>query len=103
MRPTTLPFCLFYLAALPVIAGNEAVLRSIAAHNAAPEGCERRELLGYLKHEDVRVRSAALDLLERVTGRDFGLDPWLQPTEVPDDVQAALAEWAAAEAYWKQE
>lgn len=97
MRPTTLPFCLLYLAALPVIAGNEAVLRSIAAHNVNPEGCERRELLGYLKHEDVRVRSAALDLLELVTGRDFGLDPWLQPTEVPDDVQAALAEWAAAE------
>ena len=97
MRPTTLPFCLLYLAALPVIAGNEAVLRSIAAHNVNPEGCERRELLGYLKHEDVRVRSAALDLLELVTGRDFGLDPWVLPADVPADVQSALAEWAAAE------
>ena len=38
------------------------------------------------------MRSAALDLLELVTGRDFGLDPWLQPTEVPADVQAALAQ-----------
>ena len=97
MRLTTLPFCLFVLAALPVTADSDAVLRSIAAHHANPEGCERRELLGYLKHDDVRVRSAALDLLELVTGRDFGLDPWLKPVEVPENVQAALAEWAAAE------
>lgn len=97
MRPTTLPLCLFILTSLPVIAGNEVALQSIAAHSSNPEGCERRELLGYLKHEDVRVRSAALDLLELVTGRDFGLDPWLQPADVPESVQTALAEWAAAE------
>lgn len=97
MRPTTLPLYLFFLVALPVFAGNEAVLRTIAAHSTNPEGCERQQLLSYLKHEDVRVRSAALDLLELVTGSDFGLDSWLQPSDVPAEVQAALAEWAAAE------
>ncbi|MBQ8899459.1 MAG: hypothetical protein IJY72_00745, partial [Akkermansia sp.] len=97
MRPTTLSLYLFFLVALPVFAGNEAVLRTIAAHSTNPEGCERQQLLSYLKHEDVRVRSAALDLLELVTGSDFGLDPWLQPSDVPAEVQAALAEWAAAE------
>lgn len=97
MRPTTLPLCLFFLVSVPVFAGSEAALRSIAAHGSNPEGCERQQLLNYLKHEDVRVRSAALDLLELVTGRDFGLDPWLQPAALPAEVQAALAEWAAAE------
>lgn len=85
-------------AALPLMlvataAGSD--LRAIAEWQKAPDLCERRLLVQKLQHEDVRVRSAALDLLEEVTGRDFGLDPWLLPADVPQEVQKALAEWAA--------
>lgn len=61
-----------------------------------PDGCERPLLLQYLRHEDVRVRSAALDLLESVTGKDFGLDPWLPPAKVPQNVQQELEAWSRA-------
>jgi len=61
-----------------------------------PASCERPLLLQYLRHEDVRVRSAALDLLESVTGKDFGLDPWLSPAEVPQNVQEELEAWSRA-------
>lgn len=58
--------------------------------------CERTALLQYLGHEDIRVRSAARDLLESVTGKDFGLDPWLEPQQVPRQVRVQLEEWAHA-------
>ena len=97
MRPTTLLYALALVALLPPVAGSAADLRRISALMSSPESCERQTLLDFLRHDDVRVRSAALDLLETVTGRDFGLDPWLPPAEVPQAVQQALSEWAAAE------
>ncbi len=72
-------------------------LQQIAIWTANPESCERAALLELLKNKDVRVRSAALDLLESVTGKDFGLDPWVAPNKVPHEVQQALQEWAAVD------
>lgn len=97
MRPTTLILPLFACQLLLHPAGASEELRRIASWSAAPESCVRRELLEHIRHEDVRVRSAALDLLELITGRDFGLDPWLPPSEVPADVRRALDEWAAVD------
>lgn len=97
MTPATLRYSVALLPLLLPMAGGAEPLREIAAWSQAPESCERQELVQYLRHENVRVRSAALDLLELITGRDFGLDPWLPPAEVPEAVQKALAEWAAAE------
>lgn len=98
MHPTTLLCGLALLSPVTATAadGNSG-LKWIAAQQSSPESCERRVLLGYLQHEDVRVRSAALDLLESVIGHDFGIDPWLPPDEVPPEVQKALNEWVAAE------
>ncbi len=97
MRPTTLLSPLILTMLLHSVCGAADDLRSISALMSNPESCERRVLLDYLRHDDVRVRSAALDLLEMVTGRDFGLDPWLPPAEVPQTVQQELTEWATAE------
>ena len=97
MRPTTLLLHLFVCQLLLYPAGASEELRRIASWAAAPESCVRRELMEHIRHEDVRVRSAALDLLELITGRDFGLDPWLPPSEVPEAVQRALDEWAAVD------
>ncbi len=98
MHPTTLLCGLALLTSVTAVAADSATgLKWIASQLNSPEACERRALLGYLRHEDVRVRSAALDLLETVTGRDFGIDPWLAPADVPQEVQQALNEWAAAE------
>ncbi len=95
--PSTRITSLIYLPLLLTIASGAEPLREIAAWQRSPESCERRALLQHLRHEDVRVRSAALDLLEFITGRDFGLDPWLAPAEVPEEVQRALEEWSAVE------
>ncbi len=95
-------FSLRYLPVLPLLllsaqGAAPAPLQRLSAWEKQPETCQRAELLGYLRDEDVRVRSAALDLLESVTGRDFGLDPWLPPAEVPAEVAQKLDAWAAAE------
>ncbi len=92
-----------YLSLLPLLLLSAAAdtpqpLQRIAQWQKSPESCRRAELLDYLRDDNLRVRSAALDLLEAVTGRDFGLDPWLKPDEVPASVQQQLAAWAAAEA-----
>lgn len=74
-------------------------LQQIAIWTANPESCERAALLELLKNKDVRVRSAALDLLESVTGKDFGLDPWVAPNKVPHEVQQALVDFLATAGY----
>ena len=85
-------------AVLPTVSAAEASpLKQIATWTRHPESCERAVLLTYLRSNDVRVRSAALDLLESVTGKDFGLDPWLAPAAVPAEVQQALQQWAEVE------
>ena len=86
-------------AMLPAVAtaADVAPLKQIANWTRNPEACERAVLLTYLRSNDVRVRSAALDLLESVTGKDFGLDPWLAPAAVPAEVQQALQQWAEVE------
>lgn len=94
MKPATRYLLLPLL--LTVATGAEP-LREISTWTRQPETCERRALLQYLRHDDVRVRSAALDLLEFLTGKDFGLDPWLVPADVPQPVQKELDTWAAAE------
>ena len=95
--PTTRITPYICLPLLLAVAAGAEPLREIAAWSRAPESCERRALVQHLSHEDVRVRSAALDLLELITGRDFGLDPWLAPADVPADVRKSLEEWSKAE------
>lgn len=85
------------LLALSLQADELDPLGRIAEWERQPVLCERAVLLGFLRSDDVRVRSAALDLLEDMTGRDFGLDPWLEPSQVPESVRRELDEWAAAE------
>lgn len=85
------------LLALSLQADEVDPLGRIAEWERQPVLCERAVLLGFLRSDDVRVRSAALDLLENMTGRDFGLDPWLEPSQVPESVRRELDEWAAAE------
>ena len=63
MHPTT-HFLLLPL--LLMMATGAEPLREIATWTRQPESCERRALLQHLRHEDVRVRSAALDLLEQL-------------------------------------
>lgn len=94
-------FSLCALSVLPLLplslaADESDALRRIASWEAEPERCERALLLEDLRSDDVRVRSAALDFLESVTGSDFGLDPWLRPEEVPAEVSRRLEKWAAA-------
>lgn len=94
-------FSLCALSVLPLLplslaADESDALRRIASWEAEPERCERALLLEDLRSADVRVRSAALDFLESVTGSDFGLDPWLRPEEVPAEVSRRLEKWAAA-------
>ena len=72
----------------------EDALKQIQAWVQAPDTCSREQLLGYLSSKDIRVRSAALDFLENVTGQDFGLDAWLAPDEVPQPVRDALRQWS---------
>ncbi len=98
MMPSSLRFLpVLPLLLLPATHAVPAPLQRLASWEKSPESCQRAELLGYLRHEDVRVRSAALDLLESVTGRDFGFDPWLPPAEQPAEVSQQLEAWAAAE------
>ncbi len=94
MRPAT---HYLLLPLLLMMATGAEPLREIDNWTRQPESCERRALLLHLRHEDVRVRSAALDLLELITGKDFGLDPWLAPADVPQPVQQELEAWAGAE------
>lgn len=82
---------------LPASGSGEEPLSVIQRWRQAPESCERGELVRFLQHEDIRVRSAALDLLESVTGSDFGLDPWLAPADVPEDVVRSLTDWCRVE------
>lgn len=83
------------LAAAPVM--GEDALKQIQAWVRTPEQCSRAQLLEYLRSDDIRVRSAALDFLENVSGQDFGLDAWLPPSEVPQHVQQALQKWCDLE------
>lgn len=89
--------CCAALLLLPFRAAGADELGTIATWQAQPYTCERPLLVKFLRHEDVRVRSAALDLLEMATGRDFGVDPWLQPSQLAPEVQKALDEWASVE------
>ncbi len=97
MRPSLRFLPVLPLLMLTATHAAPAPLQQLAAWEKQPAGCKRAELLGYLRSEDLRVRSAALDLLESVTGRNFGLDPWLPPAEVPAEVVQQLEAWAAAE------
>ena len=49
----------------------------------------RSELVAHLEDERLAVRLAALEILERAAGDDFGYDPWIPPSGQP----AALADW----------
>lgn len=85
------------LSLLPLAWGmDEPALEQLQLWDKNPDACNRAALLQYLRHQDIKVRSAALDLLESVTGKDFGLDPWLAPQEAPAPVQQALEEWVHA-------
>ncbi len=55
----------------------------------------RQELVSHLEDERLAVRLAALEILERASGDDFGYDPWIPPPEQP----SALAAWQA----WAEE
>lgn len=95
-------FSLCALSVLPLLplslaADESDALRRIASWEAEPERCERALLIRDLRCSDLRVRSAALDFLESVTGSDFGLDPWLSPEDVPEEVRRRLDVWAAAD------
>ncbi len=83
------------LASLPAM--GEDALKQIQTWAQAPEQCSRPQLLKYLRSDDIRVRSAALDFLENVSGQDFGLDVWLPPSDVPQHVQDALQKWCDLE------
>ncbi len=80
-----------------VSAMGEDALKQIQTWVRTPEQCSRAQLLQYLRSDDIRVRSAALDFLENVSGQDFGLDAWLPPSEVPQHVQEALQQWCELE------
>lgn len=93
---TKLVYCAAILLAL-LSPAMEAVetdpIERLAGWNQNPDACQRQELIEYLRHSDIRVRSAALDLLESVTGQDFGIDPWIEPTHVPPNIQQLLDTW----------
>jgi HEAT repeat protein/thiol-disulfide isomerase/thioredoxin len=50
----------------------------------------KERLVGALEHERLRIRLAALEILEDQTGRDWGFDPW-RPEEW--ESQEGLAQW----------
>lgn len=59
-----------------------------------PSLYERRELVRQVLAPALATRCAALDLLESLSGRDFGIDPWLPPSGVPASARQALDDWA---------
>lgn len=64
-------------------------------NNAAT--CPRETLVAQLSSPSLKTRCAALDLLEDLTGNDFGFDPWLPPSEIPAATRQALQDWSKSD------
>lgn len=62
-----------------------------------PETCPRTELVRFLGSPYLAVRCQALDLLEDMAGDDFGLDPWLEPERVPEEIRQKWQNWATGD------
>lgn len=89
--------CLAWFALCPMVGADDAA-QILQKWEKNPQLCNRAQLLEFLRSDDVRIRSSAVDFLESVTGDDFGLDPWLAPHQVPEPIQQRLRDWGAVEA-----
>lgn len=63
-----------------------------------PSLYERRELVRQVLSPALATRCAALDLLESLSGHDFGIDPWMPPSDVSASARQALDDWAGSDA-----
>lgn len=95
-----IPFALAAELALPDDASqlstvDRQTLLETWRNNAAT--CPRTALIAQLSRPSLKTRCAALDLLEDLTGNDFGFDPWLPPSEIPAEIIQALQDWSKSD------
>jgi HEAT repeat protein/cytochrome c biogenesis protein CcdA/thioredoxin-related protein len=77
---------------LAMAMGNERHREQIQQAILALRPLPRQQLVHLLQHPLLAVRLGALELLEELTGDDFGFNPWLDP---PTDNKETLQKWLA--------
>ena len=96
-----IPFALAAELALPDDASQLSTVdrqELLAAWRNNAAACPREALVAQLSSPSLKTRCAALDLLEDLTGNDFGFDPWLPPSEIPAETRKALQDWSKSDA-----
>lgn len=96
-----IPFALAAELALPDDASQLSTVdrqELLAAWRNNAAACPREALVAQLSSPSLKTRCAALDLLEDLTGNDFGFDPWLPPSEIPAETRQALQDWSKSDA-----
>lgn len=96
-----IPFALAAELALPDDASQLSTVdrqELLAAWRNNAAACPREALVAQLSSPSLKTRCAALDLLEDLTGNDFGFDPWLPPSEIPAETRQALQDWSRSDA-----